>query len=437
MNTKRSLFTIILVMCAVFFVWPVSLYSSGINIISDYLIRDLTRQYMAVDALKYKTVYISVIPFKCPSGEPSVPAVSRELYNALCENLASENFFTMIDSGNGFIHIDKNYRDPESDIQKRLKMLTGKKENRHCYITGSVSDDSFGYIARVDLIDAESGRKIGSKSVRIFHEDLKSEKKKKSSDGFDAFIDSISLDLDDSYMQSPLNTVAWLNDIYVDFSYIHPLRIKLGITNTYLELNDDLSLLSNEVYPHFMTSPEDGLKNFDPVVYTQFTQLAIQKCVPFIGVSYSLKINDFASVNLNYSTSIYRLDIPMSNIMSVNPYADLLKTNEDAARVFQGGYDSSSDSASVYPQVMFRLEVEPEFSLTENGKLGFLFSYYYTPLKYRHRSISEDDGDVQGQAFMTNPLFFPGDDLESQLLFVGSSIPLMGFSFRVSYTCVF
>jgi hypothetical protein len=376
------------------------------------------------------------MPLEGLSDHPGAEVVARSLQHALSQNLRYNQHFTMVESGHGSIHVDRHYEEPAGLLLRLMRHANPANGYRHCYLTGSVSLDADDYVAQLTLIDAGSGKSLAAKSVRIFNEDLERTDKKKSPSSRDSIMDGISLDLTDSYLQGPMNILAWLNDIYVRISYIPFLNVKLGITNFYLEMNDDISLFSTVTYPHFMSGPVDGFNNFDPLVYAQFTQLSIRKCVPYLGVDYSLHVNSATMIRFNFSTSLFNLSIPVNQMVSLNPYADLAMSNEDAARVLAGEFGRYSGNRNNFPRVMFRLEAEPRFTLDEQSIIGLFISCYYTPMSKRRL---EDGlrGDGRGDGLSFDSAFFPLNDVEGDMLLMGYSVPFLGFSFKVSFSAVF
>ena len=140
-------------------VLPAAAFASGIDIIGDYLVKDLNRQFASGKKAEHGKIYVSVLPFEIDSVKGDSQGVARELCNSLTENISRDTCFTLVDSGRGEILTDKNYRDPENSIQRYFRNRLGMNRSSHCYINGSISDDAFGYIATVFLVDAASGKR--------------------------------------------------------------------------------------------------------------------------------------------------------------------------------------------------------------------------------------------------------------------------------------
>ena len=226
----------------------------------------------------------------------------------------------------------------------------------------------------------------------------------------------IRFDVKDSYLQSPANVMAWIRDIYVKLPIFASLSLKLGISNVYREVHDDISLLARETYPHFMTSPLDGFNNFNPTLYMQITQRVVNKCSPFIGLDYTVKASRTMDVRLGFNTSLFSVAIPTKKAMSINPYADLMRCEEDIRKVLDGKYSDLHGTGNEYPQVMFRVEVEPRFLVSNNTVVSLFVAWYYTP-------TLDDDSLYYSEEF-GNPLAAP-------------SVPFMGLSLKLSCVRLF
>ena len=402
---------------------PSVVFASGIDLIGDYLVRELKGQYVSDRHVNHEIIYISVLPFDVRSSRTDAQYMARDLYASLAENLSCEDFFTFVDSGWGDIYTYRKYRDPENPVQRHFRTILGVNRARHCSITGSISDDEYGYIATVLLIDAVSSEELASRRARIFFDDLRPALKGHAETDSGSIVDAMKLELDDSYMQSPMNLMAWINDIYFAIPLGSSLNLKLGISNLYLDMNDDISLLAREAYPHFMTSPSDGLSNFDPVVYSQFTQLAISKCVPYLGIDYHFRVGKIMGIRLGCNSSLFNLNIPVKQMVCINPYADLMRCSEDVQNVLDGKYHSLQGAGYRYPQVMFRMEVEQQFRITDNTTMGLLLSCYCTPTLGAVAGYDKYYWEHVGDA--------------SDVLLLGSSIPFLGASLKINFSWFF
>ena len=388
-----------------FLVFVESAFSNHIDILSQSLVSNLSREYTSMHPSIAGERYIAILPFTS-SGSSDEIKICKLLNKKLSESFNNSQLFKTVNAECGCGH-DRAKQYTHTHDQGAFH--NPLHSQRHLYVTGFVerSDDSF--LAHVSLVDPASGENFES----YVNADPESQERR---DGT-----GLCFKYMDAYMENPININAWLNDIYISFLWSYSFRLNLGITNLYLNQNYDIGLLDEGVYPHLLTSPGDGYNNFDPVFFSQFNQLATNKCMPSIGFNYQFRVHDVVSMAFDVKTTLFFLSIPVDQKVHVNPYADLFYSNEDAARVLTGKMPRDVMN-NKYPAVMFRVSINPQVHVSERTTLGAFFSFFYS-FSRGYPDQYEEFRKILG--------------LDDDTLLKGYDISLMGLSFRLSISRIF
>lgn len=336
----------------------------------------LSVQYIKVFPADGMKKGLSVLPFEEGSDSAQKKGLGTTMRDLFSGKILQSRVFYLIDRDTFKQRLRETELSMSGLIDEKTAIEAGREAGVHAFLAGSISEAGEDFQISTRIIDVETGRIIAQDTFKLHQKRLVAKQREIAFSYISKYGIGINIQQSFAFLDVPLQSGAFLTDVFVSYRPVLWLNIKLGATYFYLDMWDESAVLTDTLFTNYTDEelfPFDGAGDM-----TMYSQGQIKEALPYIGIEYNLMFSDRFAVAVGAGASIFYSNFELVQVYNGAPERTEPKSETDPKT------DSFTRSSmelvqSIEPTVMLRFEVRPQFFISPRATVGLYLAYLYTP----------------------------------------------------------
>ncbi|MBN1498881.1 MAG: hypothetical protein JW982_01885 [Spirochaetes bacterium] len=348
------------------------LSAAGTDSIFENAASAITETYVKSNPSKGMKKGIAVLKFE-ESGElVKQKGLGTTVQSLFSNALINSTVFHLIDRDN----LEQRFKEAELSmtgiVDPETLIESGKETGVEYLLTGSISEEGENFLIAASLINTETGAVIARQNFRILQSKLVDKRKQLAYDYISTFGIGVNMQTHYAFIQSPVDNITIMNDIYVSYRPSLNINYKLGITHLFAEFNDSSNVLTSSLYSNYNSA---NVIAYDPNIKSGYNGGHIDHIAPYLGFEYNRMISEKFAVAMGAGITVLH-GLILEQGYSTNPVRTSPYDGSPTDFIIK---NSMTIEQKFKTTAMFRLELRPQYFISPRATLGLFLTAFYTP----------------------------------------------------------